>query len=50
MCGSSFEASRLLYQNKSCHSYYWRQEPGTCKSKIIAKDQDTLIEQSTPLM
>ena len=37
MCNSSFEASRLLYQNKSCDSYYWRQEPGTCKSKIIAR-------------
>ena len=26
--------------------YYWRQKPGTCKFKIIAKDQNTLIERS----
>ena len=47
MCGSSFEASRLLYHVIATTG---DQEPGTCKSKIITKDQDTLIEQSTPLM
>ena len=34
VCGS-FEASRLL--DKSCTSYYWRQESGTLKSKIIQR-------------